>query len=69
MEELEKRLRGRGTDPEDAIQKRLAQAKLEIEYAYSPEAVHDVKIKNDDLDRAYTEVEKFCLEEVKPSKS
>lgn len=32
-EELEKRLRGRGTETEESIQKRLAQAKLELEFA------------------------------------
>ncbi len=32
MEELEKRLRGRGTESEDAIQKRLARAREELSY-------------------------------------
>jgi guanylate kinase len=61
-EELEKRLRGRGTDKEEDIQKRLAQAKKELEYAKTP-GVHDKVVVNDDLDKAYTEVEKFCLAE------
>jgi hypothetical protein len=45
-EELEKRLRGRGTEKEDSIQKRLKQAKVELEYAKVP-GVHDRIIVND----------------------
>ncbi|KAF2673712.1 guanylate kinase [Microthyrium microscopicum] len=61
-EELEKRLRGRGTDKEEDIQKRLKQAKTEMEYAET-EGVHDKKVVNDDLEKAYKEVEEFCLAE------
>lgn len=57
---LEQRLRGRGTDREEDIQKRLAQAKNELEYA-KVEGAHDKIVVNDDLERAYKEVEKFCL--------
>lgn len=32
MEELEKRLRGRGTETEEAMQKRLGNAKAELDY-------------------------------------
>jgi guanylate kinase len=64
FEELEKRLRGRGTDKEQAIEKRLTQAKLELEYSKQP-GVHDTIVVNDDLDKAYNEVETFCLAEVK----
>lgn len=62
MEELEKRLRGRGTDKEEDILKRLKQAEVEMEYSKT-EGVHDKIVVNDDLDRAYKEVEKFCLGE------
>lgn len=62
MEELEKRLRGRGTDKEEDILKRLKQANVEMEFA-KQEGVHDKIVVNDDLDRAYKEVEKFCLGE------
>jgi guanylate kinase len=62
MEELEKRLRGRGTDKEEDILKRLKQAHVEMEFA-KQEGVHDKVVVNDDLDRAYKEVEKFCLGE------
>lgn len=50
--ELEKRLRGRGTDSEETIQKRMKNAKQEIEVGQTFENV----IVNDDLDRAYQEL-------------
>jgi len=62
FDELERRLRGRGTDTEDAIQKRLTQAKAEMDYAQE-QGVHDKVVVNDELDRAYREVEAFCLSE------
>jgi Guanylate kinase len=45
-EELERRLRGRGTEKEEAIQKRLRQAKVELEYSKVP-GMHDKIIVND----------------------
>lgn len=59
---LEQRLRGRGTDKEEDIQNRLAQAKKEIAFAQTP-GVHDKIVVNDDLDRAYEEVRKWIVEE------
>lgn len=56
-EELEKRLRGRGTEKEESIQKRLTQAKLEL--GFSKTGVHDKIIVNDDLEKAYKELEDF----------
>jgi guanylate kinase len=53
MEELERRLRGRKTDSEDTIQKRLLGARSEIERGV---ASYDYVIINDDLERAYTEL-------------
>ncbi|KAI1090121.1 guanylate kinase [Rostrohypoxylon terebratum] len=58
FQELEKRLRGRGTETEESIYKRLERAKDELEYANTP-GVHDIIIVNDDLDRAYKELEGF----------
>jgi len=58
---LEQRLRGRATDSEEQIQKRLAQAKREMEFARSAEAPHERIVVNDDLERAYGEVREFCL--------
>jgi guanylate kinase len=50
--EYEKRLRGRGTDAEEIIQRRLANARKELEYA--PEYCYQVV--NDDLERAVGEI-------------
>lgn len=60
MEELERRLRGRQTDKEEAILERLAQAKKEMEYAQT-EGAHDKIVVNDDLEKAYQEVKEFCV--------
>jgi guanylate kinase len=49
---LRERLQGRGTDSASAVQKRLAMALKEVEFAKEP-GVHDMVIVNDDLDRAY----------------
>jgi guanylate kinase len=54
-------LRGRGTDKEEDIQARLKQAKVELEFAKT--GAHDKIVVNDDLEKAYAEVEKFCLED------
>jgi guanylate kinase len=62
MEVLEKRLRGRGTDKEEDIKMRLEQAKVELEYA-KEEGVHDTVVVNNDLEKAWEEVEAFCLAE------
>jgi guanylate kinase len=61
MEVLEKRLRSRATDKEEAILKRLNQAKVEMEFAESEEAPHDKKVVNDDLEKAYKEVRDFVV--------
>lgn len=60
MDVLEKRLRGRGTEKEESIQKRLAQARNELEYSETPGA-HDMIIVNDDLEKAYSELEAFVF--------
>lgn len=60
VEILEKRLRGRGTDKEEAILERLKQADKEIEYSKTP-GVHDQIIVNDDLEKAWTEFKAFCV--------
>ncbi|MDE7418729.1 MAG: guanylate kinase [Muribaculaceae bacterium] len=51
-EELEKRLRGRGTDTEEVIRKRLDKADFELSFA--PE--FDVRVVNDDLEKAVSDV-------------
>ncbi|KAN0088594.1 P-loop containing nucleoside triphosphate hydrolase protein [Tylopilus felleus] len=60
MSTLRRRLRGRGTDSEEAIQRRLATALAEIEYARQP-GTCDYVIVNDDLDRAYASLKEVAL--------
>lgn len=54
--ELERRIRGRGTDSEEAIGRRLARAREELAAA----AEFDAVVVNDDLDRALAELERCC---------
>lgn len=56
MEELEHRLRGRGTEAEEKIQRRLANAHKELAAAEDPGFVSKV-IVNKDLDTAVAELE------------
>ncbi|KAF8892112.1 guanylate kinase/L-type calcium channel beta subunit [Infundibulicybe gibba] len=62
MTALRSRLQNRGTESEAAVQKRLATALKEIQYAKGPQ-VHDLVIVNDDLDRAYSLFKKVALGE------
>lgn len=62
MSTLRRRLRGRGTDGEEAIQRRLATALAEIEYAQQP-GTCDYVIVNDDIDIAYASFKKVALGE------
>ena len=55
---LESRLRGRGTDSEDAINTRLANAKIEL----SRSEDYDYSIVNDDIDLAYDRLKKLLNE-------
>lgn len=52
MAVLRARLQNRGTETDASVQKRLATALKEIQFAKEPN-VHDLVIINDDLDRAY----------------
>ena len=58
MEELEARLRGRNTESEEAIQKRLNSTKLEIENSKK----FDYKIVNNTIEQALSDLEKILLE-------
>jgi guanylate kinase len=51
LEELERRLRGRGTDPEDVIQVRLKNAIAELDFAQK-NGKYEHTIVNDDFDQA-----------------
>ena len=55
FEELERRIRGRGTDSEEAISRRLARAQLELEAA----AEFDAVVVNADLEQALRDLESW----------
>jgi len=57
MEELEKRLRGRGTETEEAVVKRLKNAKEELDYGMG-EGNFDRVFTNDDLDATFDSLAK-----------
>ncbi|PYI04829.1 guanylate kinase [Aspergillus sclerotiicarbonarius CBS 121057] len=61
VEELERRLRGRGTETEESLMKRLTQAKNELEFSKEPGA-HDKIVVNDDLEKAYTELRDWIVD-------
>ncbi|WP_017326484.1 guanylate kinase [Synechococcus sp. PCC 7336] len=58
LAELERRLRERGQDTEESIQKRLATAELELK----AESEFDLAIVNDRIDRAVQELETAILD-------
>jgi guanylate kinase len=62
MEILEHRLRGRGTESEKNIVRRLAKADTEMKLAES----FDVKLVNDDLQEAILTIINIVVEFLKP---
>jgi guanylate kinase len=62
-EELERRLRVRGTEDEAAIVKRLANAKGELDAKDEP-GLFDCVIVNDDLDSSYAELKAVLAEDL-----
>lgn len=60
LTELEKRLRGRHTEDDETIKKRLAEAKVELERSKK----YDYVVINDDLERAIGEVESITKKEL-----
>ncbi|KAL3819815.1 hypothetical protein ACJIZ3_005720 [Penstemon smallii] len=58
FEELEKRLRSRGTETEEQIQKRLRNAKAELEQGKSP-GLFDHILVNNDLETCYENLKKL----------
>ena len=60
LEELEQRLRSRNSESDESIQQRLNTAKQELAYAEKPGS-YDKIIINDDLNKAFTELESFIL--------
>ena len=61
IEVLEQRLRGRGTDDEESVRKRLDQAKAEMQFAKEG-TIHEKIVVNDDLEKAYGEVEQWIVD-------
>nr|GEX82359.1 guanylate kinase 2-like [Tanacetum cinerariifolium] len=62
FEELEKRLRARGTETEEQVQKRLRNAKAELEEGNSP-GLFDHILVNDNLEACYERLKKIlCLD-------
>ena len=59
MVELERRLRGRASDSEEAVLRRFETARLEIEHY----ALFDYLVVNDDLQRAYDELRSITVAE------
>ena len=62
LNELEDRLRKRGTDSEEKIKERLEKAKIEIEYATQ----FDYCLINEDLETAKKEVVKLVSDFINP---
>lgn len=56
-EELERRLRGRATDSESVVRKRLENAKAEMEHA----SEYTYQVINDDLEKAYADLKTIIL--------
>ncbi len=59
MEELERRLRGRGTDPEEVIRKRLARAREELAELRDGKTVYDYYVVNHTVEQAASEIEEI----------
>lgn len=59
FEELENRLRGRGTETPERIERRLAAARHEMDMAH----LYDYRIVNDDLEDAYQQLRSIFLKE------
>ena len=60
IEELERRLRGRGTDADEVIQRRLLAARAEMEKGASS---YDALIINDQVDRAFGDLRSVVIAE------
>lgn len=59
--ELERRLKGRGTENDESIQARVNAAKADLEALEQEPELFDCYIINDDLERAYEQFKKFVL--------
>ncbi|KAL8798714.1 MAG: hypothetical protein Q9182_006447 [Xanthomendoza sp. 2 TL-2023] len=61
IEVLEQRLRGRGTEDEESLKKRLDQAAKEMAFS-NEKGVHDKIVVNDDVEKAFKEVEEWVVD-------
>lgn len=64
IDELERRLRKRGSETEESLRKRLNAAEVEIAYGLTPGNFHKI-INNVDIDVAYEEFRNFVVDELK----
>ncbi|KAH8345999.1 hypothetical protein KR067_012916 [Drosophila pandora] len=68
IKELERRLRLRGSETEESLNKRLNAAQVEIDYGLTPGNFHKI-INNVDIDVAYQEFRDFVVQELKKQES
>ena len=64
LEDLEKRLRGRGTETEESLANRLRTAQVELEYEQNEKNAFDFSIVNDNLDHTYQKLKEFLSSKV-----
>jgi guanylate kinase len=64
IDELEKRLRNRGTETETSLKKRLDAAQSEQDYSKEKDAFHHI-IVNDNLDDAYARLREILIDDIK----
>lgn len=62
MEELKRRLEGRGTETKESLERRLEMAKRETEAAETRPELFNIIIVNDDLERAYGEFKNYIFQ-------
>ncbi|CAB0034514.1 unnamed protein product [Trichogramma brassicae] len=60
IEELENRLKKRGTESQESLQRRLASAKTEIEFGETP-GNFDLIVENDNVEKAYEKLRNFIM--------
>lgn len=62
LEVLEERLRGRGTERDEDVRRRLERARREVEEVVQSEGgLYDRVIVNDDIERAFVELERWVF--------
>ena len=64
LSELERRLRGRGTEDEETVQKRLAAAEVEL----SRKEEYDIQLVNDDLEATVRELVAYVNEQAEETR-